>query len=302
MSRYLDTFPKVAYTLSQDRYSKNYDMVTNVFFRVSVIKETLKNASSYYVYRIKEGDRPDTLAEQIYKSSEAHWVIMYANEIVDPLYDWPLNNRDFENHIVSKYGSVANAKTAIHHYEKVIERTETVSGTVTTTKYVIDYNTKTDGIITLSDVNGSYTPSEAVYIGANLESSTFSANVVSFSSGNGKMVLANTVGQIIRYNTLNGDSSGANGSISTVDYPTVPYDYYLSLPDEQSIVNLTINGKLVVEKTYRNSVSVYDYELELNEKKREIKIIKPEYYFQIVSELATLTNSVNAQSFIRKLT
>jgi hypothetical protein len=50
-----------------------------------------------------------------------------------------------------------------------------------------------------------------------------------------------------------------------------------------------VGGSTVREIISRNRVTYYDYELELNESKRLIKIIQPQYYNQIVSELNNLT-------------
>jgi hypothetical protein len=55
----------------------------------------------------------------------------------------------------------------------------------------------------------------------------------------------------------------------------------------------------VTEIISRNAVSNYDYELELNEKKRFIKLIKPEYYGSIMREFSALTGT--EESFYRRL-
>jgi hypothetical protein len=80
----------------------------------------------------------------------------------------------------------------------------------------------------------------------------------------------------------------------------VPYDYYENLPETQevNIYNLQ-NGRTVVEIIRRDAITCYDYEDDLNEKKRSIKIIKPEYYGQIVREFDELTNT--KPRYIRKL-
>jgi len=243
------------------------------------------------VYTIKDGETPEILAEQAYNDPELYWIITYANGIIDPQYDWPLDTRSFDKFIVGKYGSLANAKTTIHHYEMVIEREESLSGTTTQYRYEINYNTMTDSYLTLSPVSGDFTEGEAVYIGDSLAEASFSANVVSWSNTNNFIQLANTLGSISLYNPLIGDNSGANGTISVILFPTEPYDYYLSLAETQSVSTYNVGGKTVVETIYRNSVTNYDYELEKNENKREIKIIKSEYLPQIKTEFEQLTNN-----------
>jgi len=95
-------------------------LATNLLSRVNVNNEILKNISSYYPYRIKEGERPDVIAEQYYGSSDLVFMIFLANQIQDPLYDWPLFGDDLTNFIEEKYGSIDSARIGIHHYEKIL--------------------------------------------------------------------------------------------------------------------------------------------------------------------------------------
>ena len=64
--------------------------------------------------------------------------------------------------------------------------------------------------------------------------------------------------------------------------------------------NLTIEGQTIIETEYRNAVTYYDYEDELNEAKRTIRIIKKEYYTQINAEFGALTNK-NTPLFMRRV-
>ena len=287
MSRFFDLFPKRPYDINQEQYT-NYVLTTDILFRLSIIKEVLENSTSYYEYVVEEGDKPEILAEKLYGNPEAHWIILLANNMIDPQYDWPLDYRSFNNYIINKYGSIANAQSTIHHYEKKITRRNTELGTETTSTYYIDYNTKTDNFITLTEVSGAFSAGEAVYQGSNLAYATFSANVVTWSSGNGSLRLANTAGQILRFNTVYGDSSGANGTVQTIDTPMEPYSYYLSLVDEPTSDILNVANVQIVQTVDRNSVTNYDYEFEKNEAKRSIKIIKAEYYQQIIREFENL--------------
>lgn len=229
MAKYLDLFPKIAYDPTKTLYSTNFNTVTNILFRIGMVKEYVNNTSAYYEYVIQDGEKPEILAERFYGSPEAHWVIILANDIVDPQYDWPLNYDEFNNYVVGKYGSVASAKTTIHHYEKIVTREEPTTGSFFTYKYVIDFNRQSD-----------YPPS-------------------------------------------------------------VPYDTYLSLPDEQTFQTYSVGGKTIVESISRNAVTNYDYEVDQNEAKREIRIIKSEYYRQLVREFEDLVLPDDFVSYLRTI-
>jgi hypothetical protein len=137
MGKYFEYFPLVPYDVAQNQYS-NYENATNILFRMRVVRQIISNISSYYPYIVREGDRPDTLAEKVYKNSEAHWVILYANDMIDPFYDWPLTVKDFNAYITDKYGSTANAKTTIHHYDMVIQRENTDLNVIDIHRYQVN--------------------------------------------------------------------------------------------------------------------------------------------------------------------
>ena len=95
-------------------------LATSLLSRVNVNNEVLKNISSYHPYRIKEHERPDIIAQQYYGSSDYTYLIFLANQIQDPLYDWPLFGDDLVNFIKEKYGSLDSARIEIHHYEQIL--------------------------------------------------------------------------------------------------------------------------------------------------------------------------------------
>jgi hypothetical protein len=228
---YFNAFPQIPYDIAGRQFS-NYENVTNIFFRLGIIREVLGNISAYYEYVIREDDTPEMLAEKIYDDPEAHWIILMANSIVDPQFDWPMNSVVFNNYIIGKYGSIANAKTSIHHYEKVITREESKTGLITETRFVVNKEKLT------------------------------------------------------------------NNSL------TVPYDYYQgvgSLPETQLVETFDMpDGGTVVQITRREDITNYDYEEALNEAKRNIKIIKPEYYGQIMAEFDQLTEYATTP-YLRRL-
>lgn len=115
MSLFLDQFPKIVYSLNNDR---NQELITNIFFRLAFLKSLQGNISSYYNYFIKDGETPEILADRFYNNPEAHWIILFFNNIRDPIYDWPMDNRTFNRYIIAKYGSTQTAMTTYHDYSK----------------------------------------------------------------------------------------------------------------------------------------------------------------------------------------
>ena len=83
---FFDYFPKVKYDINRSQYP-NYETVTNVFFRLAILKDVLSNTSSYYVYDIESDDTPEIIAEKVYGDSGAGWIILFANQIIDPQFE-----------------------------------------------------------------------------------------------------------------------------------------------------------------------------------------------------------------------
>lgn len=289
MSRFFDKFPLVQYTINRQLFSE-YDIATNLLFRIGIIKEVMENnINAYYLYAVLDGDRPEIIAEKVYGDAEAHWIILYANDIYDPYYDWPMDSRTFDNYITDKYGSIAWAQTNYHHYEKVITRENPAAQVTMVTSFEVNDKKLTNDVLSIIDYEINYNIGEPVFIGASYGDNTYSGTVMAWSNSNGYIVLANTTGAAKSYEFLIGANSAANGTVISTTVPSVPMDAYNTLVDTTDYASYEVGGSTVREIISRNRVTYYDYELELNESKRLIKIIQPQYYNQIVSELNNLT-------------
>lgn len=153
---YFQQLPLIKYDPNHAKLGAVYDTATNIFFRIRVIQEVLDNINTYFVAEIEEDETPEIVAEKIYGDAGAGWIVTIANNIIDPQWEWPLNYQEFQNYIIGKYGSVANAQTTIHHYEMVVTRTLQPDNVVTEHRYTIDVEKLTDNV--LSVPHYYYTP------------------------------------------------------------------------------------------------------------------------------------------------
>ena len=111
------SFPQVNYSLKKN---KNFELLTNVTLRFKV-RDIIKNRTAiYFDYVIKDSDRPDIIASKYYDDPTLDWIIFLVNDIVDPYYDWPLNDEGFDSYMRTLYGSTATAKATVYEYRKVI--------------------------------------------------------------------------------------------------------------------------------------------------------------------------------------
>lgn len=208
---YFNTLPKV---LTPDQ-NGNYILMTNILTRAKLIEELQDNPMLFYKYNIQDGDTPEIISEKYYGDPYKYWIVLYSNQIMDPVWDWPLNYQQFLEYINNKYATEAEdagktpyeyTNTTVHAYEKVITTTDSYSETLT------------EKIIPL-DV-GAY-----------------------------------------------------NSFVETNNTYTLP------------------SGLTCTVRATKRSVSLYDYEFDLNEAKREIKVMNNNYVNQMEEQLKTVMGS-----------
>jgi hypothetical protein len=95
--------------------SSSYVLAKNIFRRMK-IRDDLQNIFTIFnKYEIKEGARPDTIAEEIYGKSDLDWVVLLSANIINVRDQWPLSSKDLYDYTVNKYG-LKNIND-VHHYE-----------------------------------------------------------------------------------------------------------------------------------------------------------------------------------------
>ena len=129
--QYFDTLPKIIYTDENGTSS----IRTNLLARVNILPSILKDPVLYYQYDIQESDTPEIIAHKYYGDSYRYWIVLFANQLLDPQWDWPMTGQVFNDYVNKKYPN-ENVYTTIHHYEKVI--TQTNMDTITTSNIEID--------------------------------------------------------------------------------------------------------------------------------------------------------------------
>jgi hypothetical protein len=115
---YFRELPNLEYQsfLSNSKGSDEYLLVKNIFRRVK-LRDDLQNVFTIFnKYQIQEGARPDTVAEELYGSSQYDWVVLVGANIINVRNEWPLSDRDIYRYSEQLYGNDLNA---VHHYETI---------------------------------------------------------------------------------------------------------------------------------------------------------------------------------------
>ena len=93
---YFRELPNLEYQnfLSDSISSQSYLEVKNLFRR-NKIRDDLQDVFTLFdKYEIREGARPDTIAEEIYGDAELDWVVLITAGIINVRDEWPLSDRD----------------------------------------------------------------------------------------------------------------------------------------------------------------------------------------------------------------
>ena len=143
MSNYFKNIPNVLYDINGTEPNQ-FRVVTNIMSRVRFKPSVIENITDYYPYKVLEGERPDIVSFKKYGTVAYSYLILLINDIVDPLFDWPLPSRQFENYIIEQYGSVATAQSTNKYYYQIV-RAEVartgVSERVPEYKIIVDQTT-----------------------------------------------------------------------------------------------------------------------------------------------------------------
>jgi len=116
---YFSIVPSIIYDEKPIKYPfSDADRVIakNFFRRYKLNDDIFSYAVFFNKYAIKDGERPDILANRIYGSPKYDWVILLTNNLVNAQYDWPLSNYDLYKTLEKEYDDPYNE---IHHYETI---------------------------------------------------------------------------------------------------------------------------------------------------------------------------------------
>ena len=156
-------------------------LVTDITLRTRLNKTVKSKLLSYYKYNVGFNQRPDSIAHEYYGDVKYTWLVFLANNIFDPIFDWPMFGDQFDSYVASKYGSITEAQNSVHHYEEIIQSfqpaTDTTprieqrsievdelrfqglqilspdkAKTVTNYQYEYDYNEKKKNIVLIEDI------------------------------------------------------------------------------------------------------------------------------------------------------
>ena len=91
---YFNYLPNISLATRPIRFpwsSQQYETAKNIFRRFKIADAALDSLLYYKRYTVTDSDRPDLIAEKIYGDADYDWIILLANNIINPYFDWPMS-------------------------------------------------------------------------------------------------------------------------------------------------------------------------------------------------------------------
>lgn len=282
-SKYFQTFPVINYSNNQ---------VVDITRRVAVQEKILTNPYIYYPYEITDNERADQFSNSYYEDPYLSWLVYLSNKITDPYYEWYMQNNEFEEFLIKKYGSIENSVNKIYYYindwvsseDISVSAFDALSGSQQNyweplydvrgqisgyTRKKVDWKRNTNRIVSYQVSNTSFITNELcqVVFGSN----TAAGQVVAANNGTLFLqhVIGNYNGPYVGGSYVYGLESGVNTSITAT-------------------INVVSTNIPTDEQIYWKEVSYFDYETERNEYFKSLTVIDKAYSDISYENLRTL--------------
>lgn len=224
-------------------------IIPDIFKRV-IIGAQAKNSNLFDQYEIIEGETPESVSFNYYESVDYYWVILTMNNIASRYFQWPLNSQELGQYVESVYGN----KSSLFFTDLQLQ-SFTLCGIKSisfgsTTKKVLDCDRNLNKLI-IEKITDTEVQSDT------------SINLLDI---NGNLVITLIPSRVVYEN-----------------------EYAIHhFPDETQNQPRQLLQQYVSGESNVDYVSNLDYETQLNETKRSIVLIRPEYVTTVVNEYKKL--------------
>ena len=298
---YFNKFPKILLDATDnDGITSGVVKAVDILRRVGFNSDDDLSGSYYFVdYDILDTDTPESISKELYGSAEYHWVVLIFNNIFDTFFEWPLSVRKLEKMVTYKYngidlyldddgisGSFLKDDTLIKH-----------SGTGVTgwSCLVKDYDPVYHRI-NINSTNNTFSVDDTIRAyngtgGTNIENDYVGEATI-------KRIVADEMQSLHHFENSGDKFEGYDDIGGGADTSKVWIDplsqYAPNGAGQVSIGPAGITyGKSLLYSYIMSGSSDYvktnlDYEIDKNESKRTISLLKPEFLNQVVREFKAL--------------
>lgn len=298
---YFSKFPLVRYPVKSGSTFR-FVLAKNLLRRV-ILSESLKSVDAAFIqYDIKDGERPEHIAEKLYGDPELHWLVLLTNEIIDPYHDWYKSDVSMETYLQKKYNGFSVYFTGVSDqflYSNEFFIGSTLSqGSVSSS--IVEYNPVycrfnvsvlgfSEGNAVVRTPSGSNTPIVIHRVDANL------TTVHHFEVQKSNLEIGSTnISTVDPLSQQTGKYSYVGGIVGyTADeYPKPQFDEGINYQKTNTVAfwDTYIGRYMGVsgDKINQYSTNNYIYEITKNNTKRTIRLLHPRFKSLAMEELESL--------------
>lgn len=256
---YFSKFPQISYPIGTESV-----LMRNIFRNTKFVELFKDETALFYSYTVKDQEKPEHIADRLYGDVNLHWIVLLFNDIIDPYFEWPMSDLDLESHISKMYPGQALYIDNVLYKENGIQ---------TWKKSEVSFGVGC--VVTQGD-----TETTILTWDANFRCLTVSSDV-----------------QFI--NKQNIQITDLNGNIVVVKVKRIVYDasYALhhfenpegvildsNLNPETGVLNGNRINAYINDSNDNDTIVKREYEYSVNDAKRKIRLLKPEYIDFVISE------------------
>jgi len=307
MASYFRQVPNFEYAsrTADNKAISDYIPVKNLFKKGKLREDIFGNLNFFTKYKIIGDERPDNVAYKLYNDETLDWIILLSNNILNIQTEWPMAQSVFDKVMLEKYGSYETLYSGIHHYE-TIEIKNSAGATLIPAGTRMPNTWKTNG--NFIEINNSKI--SQIFSGNGVTPST----TVTVTMNNGIKGL--TIGSEVVINNVSENIYNGRFRVTSAYIPTddiaVSFTYELSSVPSIAIPVLSTSQReevlfrvgtggnsyyyeyfddrlgyyvTIPSSTILIPITNYEYESRLEDEKRNIFTLKPQYLNVVFNDL-----------------
>jgi hypothetical protein len=264
-------FPKVGYDLNNTGVLQN---IVNIYRSVRPLQEFVDDISSYKLYEIKNGERPDIVSQRLYDSPDFYWTFFIVNEYLhDGLASWPISQEDLQTYMAKEYNGFAITTRPI------IRRNSD--------QLIIDHENSLSGRFQLGEtLTGSANNATGTITRKNID-----LNQLIVQDCTGTFVGDPDANPNITETVTGGTTEDSVDTYRVFKYIDAPYYYYRENDPEKRISDNGIFIEGATPESDLNYVTNREYLINSNDERSRMRVIDPQYIGQFVDKFEEIINN-----------
>ena len=154
---YFRELPDIAYQspLLHKNSSRDFLLIKNIFRRTKLYDFLESNVTLLNNFTIGDGDRPDTIAEELYGDATLDYIVVLVAGITNITNEWPLQDYQVYDYALEKYGSETEMNAIRYH--ETLEIIDDQNRQIVPPNLIVDADFKIDGTVNKFPSSTRYT-------------------------------------------------------------------------------------------------------------------------------------------------